>query len=296
MRDFGRILTAMVTPFKEDGSLDLEGAKLLARQLVESGSDGLVVGGTTGESPTLSHEEKLALFRAVKAAVGDEAVVIAGTGSNSTAASVELTAEATACGVDGVMVVVPYYNKPSQEGLYQHFLACAKATHLPVMLYNIPGRTGVNMLPETVARLSRVENIVALKEASGNFDQVSETLRLVPEHFRIYSGDDSLTLPLVALGAYGVVSVASHLVGRELKEMVGALEEGRLAEAQAIHRKLFPLFKALFMAPNPVPAKAALSMLGRPAGRPRLPLVGLNDKEEAQLRQVMQEVGLLPTS
>jgi len=296
LRDFGRILTAMITPFKEDGSLDLDGAKVLARELVESGSDGLVVAGTTGESPTLSHEEKLALFRAVKEAVGEQAAVIAGTGSNNTAASAELTAEAASCGVDGVMLVVPYYNKPSQEGLYQHFLACAKATSLPVMLYNVPGRTGANLLPETVARLSRVENIVALKEASGNFDQVSEILRQVPEHFRVYSGDDSLTLPLVALGAYGVVSVASHLVGRELKAMVEALVAGRLAEAQAIHLGLFPLFKALFMAPNPVPVKAALSLLGRPAGKPRLPLVGLAAKEEAELRRVLEEVGVGSTS
>lgn len=294
MFHFGRIITAMITPFRDDGALDLEGVRLLARQLVESGSEGLVVGGTTGESPTLTHEEKLTLFRTVKEVVGDQAAVIAGTGSNNTAASEALTAEATALGVDGVMLVTPYYNKPSQEGLYQHFLACARATSLPVMLYNVPGRTGVNLLPETVVRLAAVENIVALKEASGNLDQASEILRLVPPHFRVYSGDDSLTLPLVAIGAYGVVSVASHLVGKELQAMVNGLVAGRVAEAQAIHRRLFPLFKALFMAPNPVPIKAALALLGRPAGRPRPPLVALSESEEATLRRVLHEVGLLP--
>lgn len=294
MFHFGRIVTAMITPFRDDGALDLEGVRLLARQLVESGSEGLVVGGTTGESPTLTHEEKLTLFRTVKEVVGDQAAVIAGTGSNNTAASEALTAEATALGVDGVMLVTPYYNKPSQEGLYQHFLACARATSLPVMLYNVPGRTGVNLLPETVVRLAAVENIVALKEASGNLDQASEILRLVPPHFRVYSGDDSLTLPLVAIGAYGVVSVASHLVGKELQAMVNGLVAGRVAEAQAIHRRLFPLFKALFMAPNPVPIKAALALLGRPAGRPRPPLVALSESEEATLRRVLHEVGLLP--
>lgn len=294
MFHFGRIITAMITPFRDDGALDLEGVRLLARQLVESGSEGLVVGGTTGESPTLTHEEKLTLFRTVKEVVGDQAAVIAGTGSNNTAASEALTAEATALGVDGVMLVTPYYNKPSQEGLYQHFLACARATSLPVMLYNVPGRTGVNLLPETVVRLAAVENVVALKEASGNLDQASEILRLVPPHFRVYSGDDSLTLPLVAIGAYGVVSVASHLVGKELQAMVNGLVAGRVAEAQAIHRRLFPLFKALFMAPNPVPIKAALALLGRPAGRPRPPLVALSESEEATLRRVLREVGLLP--
>ncbi|MBC7334887.1 MAG: 4-hydroxy-tetrahydrodipicolinate synthase, partial [Clostridia bacterium] len=246
------------------------------------------------ESSILTHEEKLTLFRTVKEVVGDQAAVIAGTGSNNTAASEALTAEATALGVDGVMLVTPYYNKPSQEGLYQHFLACARATSLPVMLYNVPGRTGVNLLPETVVRLAAVENIVALKEASGNLDQASEILRLVPPHFRVYSGDDSLTLPLVAIGAYGVVSVASHLVGKELQAMVNGLVAGRVAEAQAIHRRLFPLFKALFMAPNPVPIKAALALLGRPAGRPRPPLVALSESEEATLRRVLHEVGLLP--
>ena len=294
MRDFGRVITAMITPFREDGSLDLDGAKALAGWLVENGSDGVVVAGTTGESPTLSHDEKLALFRGVKEAVGDRAAVIAGTGSNNTEASVGLTREAEACGVDGIMLVAPYYNKPSQEGLYQHFAACAKATRLPVMLYNIPGRTGVNLLPETVLRLAQLENVVALKEASGNLDQVSELLRQLPPHFRVYSGDDSMTLPIVALGGYGVVSVASHLVGLEIQAMIRALVQGRLAEAQRVHLKLFPLFKALFLAPNPVPVKAALTLLGQPAGKPRLPLVGLSEKEEEQLKRVMEEMDLLP--
>ncbi|MGB9886335.1 MAG: 4-hydroxy-tetrahydrodipicolinate synthase [Moorellales bacterium] len=293
MFDFGRVITAMITPFTPDGALDLEGARRLARWLADNGSDGLVVAGTTGESPTLSREEKLALLKAVKEAVEERAVVVAGTGSNHTAGSIELTQAATAAGADAIMLVVPYYNKPTQEGLYEHFAACARATSLPVMLYNVPGRTGTNLLPETVERLSAIPNIVAIKEASGNLDQVSEIRRRVPPGFRIYSGDDSLTLPMLALGAYGVVSVASHLIGRELKAMIEAAVAGRLEEARKLHLRYFPLFKALFMAPNPVPVKAALSLLGFPAGKPRLPLVALGSGEEEKLRKVLEEVGLL---
>lgn len=293
MADFGRIITAMITPFKQDGSLDLEGVKTLARNLMQSGSDSLVIGGTTGESPTLTREEKLALFRASKEAVGERCMILAGTGSNTTSASVELTREAEQCGVDGIMLVVPYYNKPSQEGLYRHFAACAGATQLPVMLYNIPGRTGINLLPETVARLAQVKNIVALKEASGSMDQMSEIRRLVPDDFRLYSGDDSLTLPLVSVGAYGVVSVASHLVGEQLQQMVADLVGGSYIQARDTHLRLFPLFKALFLAPNPVPIKAALKHLGLPSGPPRLPLVELTKKEEDRLLGAMRDVGIM---
>jgi 4-hydroxy-tetrahydrodipicolinate synthase len=282
----------MITPFTLDGALDVEGAQVLARWLVDNGSDGLVVAGTTGESPTLSREEKLTLLKAVKEAVGSRAAVIAGTGSNHTAASIEATVQATAAGADGIMLVVPYYNKPSQEGMYQHFSACARATDLPVMLYNVPGRTGANLLPETVARLAEISNIVAIKEASGNLDQVSEIRRLVPPAFKVYSGDDSLTLPMMALGAYGVVSVASHLIGRELKAMVEAAASARMEEAQSLHLRFFPLFKALFLAPNPVPVKTALSWLGLPSGRPRLPLVGLAPGEEERLKKALEETGI----
>jgi len=283
----------MVTPFKETGELDLEGAKKLASHLVDHGSDGLVVAGTTGESPTLTHEEKLALFAAVKEAVGDKAVVIAGTGSNSTAASIELSREAEKLGVDGLMLVVPYYNRPSQEGLYRHFKAVAEATSLPIMLYNIPSRTGRNMEADITLKLAAIDNVVAVKESSGDLDQVTAILRNAPEGFMVYSGDDPLTLPLMSVGGYGVVSVASHVVGESMKAMVRAYVEGNTAQAAAIHRELFPIFKALFVTTNPVPVKAALNMLGLPAGPVRLPLVEATAAEKERIAQVLRSAGIL---
>ncbi|MGB9660534.1 MAG: 4-hydroxy-tetrahydrodipicolinate synthase [Moorellaceae bacterium] len=292
MVKWGRILTAMVTPFTDTGELDLEGAKKLAAYLVEHGSDGLVVAGTTGESPTLSQEEKIALFAAVKEAVGDKAAVIAGTGGNSTSASVKLTREAEKLGVDGVMLVVPYYNRPSQEGLYQHFKAIAESTPLPVMLYNVPSRTGRNMEAETTLRLAQIPNIVAVKEASGDLDQVTAILRQAPEDFLVYSGDDSITLPLMAIGGYGIVSVASHVVGDRMQAMVRAYVQGDTVKAAAIHRELFPVFKALFITTNPVPVKAALNMLGLPGGPVRLPLVEATAAEKEKIAAALQAVGL----
>lgn len=282
----------MVTPFTDTGELDLEGAKKLAAYLVEHGSDGLVVAGTTGESPTLTQEEKIALFAAVKEAVGDKAVVIAGTGGNSTSASVRLTREAEKLGVDGVMLVVPYYNRPSQEGLYQHFKAIAESTPLPVMLYNVPSRTGRNMEAETTLRLAQIPNIVAVKEASGDLDQVTAILRQAPEDFLVYSGDDSITLPLMAIGGYGIVSVASHVVGDRMQAMVRAYVQGDTVKAAAIHRELFPVFKALFITTNPVPVKAALNMLGLPGGPVRLPLVEATAAEKEKIAAALQAVGL----
>lgn len=291
--DFGRVLTAVVTPFDKDMAVNYDQARKLARHLAEAGSDGLVVAGTTGESPTLSREEKIELFRVIVEEVGGQATVLAGTGSYDTAGSVALTQAAEKVGVDGVMLVAPYYNKPSQEGLYQHFKTIAKSTNLPVLLYNIPGRTGVNLLPATVARLAEIENIVAIKEAAGSMDQVSELRRLLPDHFAIYSGDDSLTLPMLSLGAKGVVSVASHVVGPRVKEMVNAFMAGNVTLATQIHLQLYPIFKGLFITTNPVPVKTALNMLGFQVGPPRLPLVEATPAEKESIKKVLAELKLL---
>lgn len=286
----GRILTAMVTPMNDNLEVDYQEAGLLAKYLAEHGSDGIVVAGTTGESPTLSAEEKLELFRVVKEAVGKDVIVIAGIGSNSTASSVTLARKAVATGVDGLMAVVPYYNKPSQEGMYQHFKTIADATELPLMLYNVPGRTSANLLPETVLRLSKISNIVALKEAVGVMDQVSELKRILPEDFEVYSGDDSLTLPMLALGCSGIISVASHVIGDEMKEMVDAWFEGDAKKALQWHLKLMPVFKGIFITSNPVPVKYLVNTLGHKAGNVRLPLVDATPEEEKFLTELLKSV------
>lgn len=291
--DFGRVLTAMVTPFGKDLTVDFQQARKLARYLVQSGSDGLVVAGTTGESSTLTGDEKIELFRVVVEEVGGQATVIAGTGSYNTADSVALTQMAEKVGVDAVMLVAPYYNKPSQDGLYEHFKTIATSTNLPVMLYNIPGRTGVNVLPSTVIRLAGIDNIVALKEASGSLDQVSELRRILPDDFAIYSGDDSLTLPMMSLGAKGVVSVCSHIVGPRIQEMVNAFTAGNTTLATQIHLELFPVFKGLFITTNPVPAKTALNLLGWQVGGPRLPLVEATPAEKESIKKVLAGLKLI---
>jgi len=293
IKDFGRVLTAMITPFTRDLTVDYGVAGKLARHLVHSGSEGLVVCGTTGESPTLSRDEKLELFRVVVEEVGGEATVIAGTGGNNTAASIELTQAAEKVGVDGVMLVCPYYNKPSQEGLFQHFKAIAKSTHLPVMLYNIPSRTGVNLLPATVARLAEISNIVAIKEAAGSLDQVSELRLALPDEFSIYSGDDSMTLPMMALGAKGVVSVVAHVVGPQMKQMVDAFTSGNTTLATQLHLQLFPVIKGMFINTNPVPVKAAMNLLGWQAGAPRLPLAEATAEEKEFIKGLLAEKNLL---
>jgi len=292
MAVFGRVLTAMATPFDESGAVNWEQVTALAKRLVDNGSDGIVVAGTTGESPTLSDEEKIRLFRAVKEAVGGRAVVVAGTGTNDTKHSIHLTKEAERAGCDGLLLVNPYYNRPPQDGLYAHFRAIAESTRLPCMLYNIPGRTGVNCLPETIARLADVPNIAAVKEASGSLDQVSDIRRRTKKDFLIYSGDDSLTLPILAVGGTGIVSVASHLVGREIQQMVRAFEQGEVAQALQLHLRLLPLFKVLFITTNPVPLKAALNMSGISVGKPRLPLVEATAKEKEQIQAVLNELAL----
>ncbi len=294
MVDFGKVMTAMVTPFKDDLSVDYKAAEDLAVYLAGNGSEALVVHGTTGESPTLTHEEEFELYRVVKAALkSTRCKLIAGTGSNSTATTINSTKQAEKIGCDGAMIVVPYYNKPSAEGLYQHFKAVAEATGLPLIIYNIPGRTGINMLPETVARVAQIKNYAGLKDAAGNLDQTSATRAACPERFLIWSGDDSLTLPMLSVGAIGVISVASHLVGKEIAEMVNAYQAGDVARAKEMHLKLLPLFKVLFITANPTPVKAALAMVGKPVGIPRLPLIEANEKEKDQIRSVLKGLKLI---
>lgn len=289
-------MTAMVTPFWEDGSINYAEAERLAAHLAANGSDTLVVCGTTGESPTLTWDEEHELFKVVQQAVAGKAKVIAGTGSNSTQEAIAATQKAAKLGVDGSLQVVPYYNKPPQEGLYQHFLAIASAcADLPIVLYNIPGRTGQNLQPETVARLASVPNIVAIKEASGSLDQASQIRQLTPKEFQIYSGDDSLTLPLLAVGGTGVVSVASHLVGKQIQDMIQMFEAGRVQEATEIHIKLFSLFKTLFITTNPIPIKAALKLLGWNVGLSRSPMCEPSPEVIEKVKGVLGELGLMET-
>ncbi|NLH30427.1 MAG: 4-hydroxy-tetrahydrodipicolinate synthase [Firmicutes bacterium] len=289
----GQVYTAMITPMKKDGSVDYKQAVKLAEMLVSNGSDGLVICGTTGESATLTFEEKVQLFTEIVNDLGGSTEVIAGTGSNDTAASIALTKAAEKAGVDGIMLVTPYYNKPSQEGLYQHFKAIAENSSLPVMLYNVPGRTNTNLLPDTVARLAEIPNIVAIKEASGNLEQVSLLRSITPDDFLIYSGDDSLTLPILSVGGCGVVSVASHLVGRRIKAMVEAFLAGRVQEATSIHLELLPIFKMCFITTNPVPVKRSLEFVGIETGPVRLPLVDLTEAEAETIKATLKQFGLL---
>jgi 4-hydroxy-tetrahydrodipicolinate synthase len=290
--DFGRVITAMVTPFDPDGNVHYAEAERLAAYLVANGSDGIVVCGTTGESPTLSWDEEYQLFQVVLKAVAGKAKVIAGTGSNSTSEAIEATGKAAKLGVDGSLQVVPYYNKPPQKGLFQHFQAIAVACDLPMMLYNIPGRTGQALEPETIAKLAQVDGIVAIKEASGNLDIVSQIRSMTPPEFAIYSGDDSLTLPILAVGGTGVVSVASHLVGNQIQAMIRAFESGQNQTATKLHLELLPLFKGLFFAPNPMPIKAALKLLGWEVGGLRLPMCELPNELLPLLEKILNQHGL----
>lgn len=294
MKNPGRVLTAMVTPMTEGLEVDLTQAGLLAQRLVRSGSDGLVVTGTTGESATLSLEEKAALWAAVVEQVGHAATVVAGAGGNDTAASKRAIAAAERAGVDAVLAVTPYYNRPSQEGLYRHFRLLAESTSLPIILYNVPSRTGVNLLPQTVHRLVRdCANIIAVKEASGNLDQAAEILSGIESPFYLYSGDDALTLPLLSLGAYGVISVASHLVGAQMGEMIEAYLSGDPRRAARIHLRLHPLFRALFITTNPVPVKWAVGQTGLPVGGVRPPLADLSVEEQNEVRHVLASLHLV---
>ena len=294
---FGRVLTAMVTPFEPSGEVNYSVAEALANYLVDNGTDAVVVCGTTGESPALTWEEEYELFKVVKGAVGDRAKILAGTGSNSTQEAIEATKKADKLGLDGSLQVVPYYNKPPQAGLKGHFEAIARAVpDLPIMLYNVPGRTSCNLLPETVIELSSFPNIVAVKEASGNLDQVSEISRQSSKDFEIYSGDDSLTLPMLSVGAVGVVSVASHLVGKQLQQMVRAFELGQVGEAADLHLQLFPLFKALFSVTSPIPLKVALALQGWQVGNCRLPLCESSLDLQQQMEKTLTQMNLLKAS
>ena len=292
--DFGRLLTAMITPFDDEGKVDYAKTEKLAHHLVETGTDTIVVCGTTGESPTLSWDEEYQLFSVLKQAIAGKAKIMAGTGSNSTSEAIAATQKAAHLGLDGTLQVTPYYNKPPQAGLYQHFRAIAEAApQTPILLYNVPGRTGCKLEPETIARLAEIPNIIGIKEATGDLDQASQIRAMTPPSFAIYSGDDSLTLPLMAVGAKGVVSVASHLVGKQLQTMMQSFDAGNVQEALRIHLQLFPLFKALFLTTNPIPLKLALRILGKDTGVVRSPLVQGDEALEQKLKAVLTEVGIL---
>ncbi len=288
MKELGRLLTAMVTPFDEQGEVDYQQAKRLALALLKSGSDGVVISGTTGESPVLFREEKLRLFAEVKSALGNQGAVMAGTGSYNTRESVELTKEAEKTGVDAILLVVPYYNKPTQEGLFQHFKLIAENTALPCILYNVPSRTITSLSAETVIRLSQIDNIVGIKEASGDLEQVAKIIQGTEEDFLVYSGNDGDTLPILALGGYGVISVASHLVSNQIGKMIQSFLNGEMQEAAQIHRRLLPLINALFTISNPIPIKYALNHIGFPVGKPRLPLTEPDEKSAALIEATLK--------
>ena len=289
---FGSVVTAMVTPFREDHAVDYDGAQALASYLLDHGSDAVVVAGSTGESPTLTYKEKAELFRCVGEAVRGRGHLICGTGTYSTAETLELTQAAEDAGADGLLVVTPYYNKPPQRGLVAHFEHIADATDLPIIAYNIPGRTATRIEHDTLLTLSRKENIVAVKDSTGDFQGISHLMAEAPD-FQVYSGDDWATFGYVCLGAVGVVSVASHLVGPQIRQMIELIETGDVAAARKIHESLSPLYNALFVTSNPIPLKAALELVGRPAGVPRLPLVPATSEERGRVRKALEDAGLL---
>ena len=289
MTEIGRLITAMVTPFDEKGAVDYEQAKCLANAHLDSGSDGLVITGTTGEGPTLSAEEKIRLYAEVKEAIGSRGAVIAGTTDNDTAKSIELSAEAESVGADALLLTVPAYNKPPQEGLYQHFKAIAESTSLPCVLYNVTSRTSLNMTDETTIRLSEIDNIVGVKEAGSDLNQITRIIDGAGDDFRVWSGNDDETFSIMATGGYGVVSVLSHLVGNQIKQMMGYLLEGDVEKAAAEHRRLLPLFKVMFIVSNPIPLKYSLNHVGFNVGPMRLPLVPPDDKSAEKILEVLAD-------
>lgn len=290
MMSFGRLLTAMVTPFDSRGKINFKQAQKLALALLDSGSDGVVIAGTTGECATLSDSEKLKLFEEIKSAVGERGSVIAATGNYNTAESAELTRDAEKTGIDGFLLTVPYYVKPTQEGLYLHFKTIAAATDLPCILYNIPSRSVVNLEAETVISLSRIDNIAGIKEASANFEQIARIISgTADKNFLVYSGNDGDTFPIMALGGYGVISVISHLVGFQFKRMVDLCAKGKMKEAADIHNMLLPLVSAMFVISNPMPIKYALNYLGLEVGQPRLPLVEPDEKSKGIIESCLKK-------
>ena len=287
MAEIGRLLTAMITPFDEEGEVDYGQARKLAKGIVSSGSDGLVIGGTTGESPSMSDEEKVRLFAEVKEEVGDSATVIAGTTDNNHRKSIALSREAEKVGVDGLLLTVPAYNKPQQEGLYQHFKAIAEATDLPGILYNVPSRTALNMEAATTLRLAEIDNIIGVKEASSDPVQITQIVDAAPPGFRVWSGNDDETFSIMCVGGYGIVSVASNIIGLQIKTMMGMILEGDLESAAREHRRMLPMFKALFWVTNPAPIKYAVNRAGFNAGKPRLPMVEPDDAFRARFDPLM---------
>lgn len=299
MKTFGRVITAMITPFADDGSVDYEGAAKLAKHLINHGSEGILVGGTTGEGAVMSEEEKLKLYDCVIRAVGQKAEgkkvpVIGNAGGIDTAASIAFAQKVEALGADGVLVIVPFYVKPTQEGMYQHFKAIADSIHIPVILYNVPGRTNASIQPATIRRLVDVcPNIVGIKDAAGNWDQVTQERMLLPEDFMIYSGDDSFTFPIIAAGGTGVISVSSHIIGEDMLAMIDAYEKGDVKKAFALHMKTYPINKGLFFITSPIPVKTAVNLLGLPGGKFRLPMVEANESEKAHIVQMLKDYGLM---
>lgn len=289
MKKFGRLLTAMVTPFNVKGQVDYAQAKKLAKALLESGSDGLVVSGTTGESPTLTAEEKVRLFEEIRTAAGKKVTIVAGTGNYNTQESIELTKKAEKTGVDACLLTVPYYNKPNQEGLYQHFKAIAGSTRLPCIIYNVPSRTITNLAADTAVKLSKIDNIVGIKEASADFGQIARIIDGVDRDFMIYSGNDADTFPILGLGGYGVIGVITHLVGRQYKKMMDLFFAGKIEQSARLHRSFIPLVNTMFMIGSPMPIKYALNYLGFRVGKPRLPLVVPDEKTRAAIEQTLRD-------
>jgi 4-hydroxy-tetrahydrodipicolinate synthase len=289
MKNPGRLITAMVTPFKEDGAVDYEQAKKLALALLNSGSDGLVVVGTTGESPTLLRDEELRLFTEIKSVVGDKGSVIAGTGSNSTREAIEATKAAEKIGVDACLLVVPYYNKPTQDGLYRHFKSIAESTSLPCILYNVPSRTITSLSSDTVIKLSKIENIIGIKEASGNLNEISRIIENTGDDFLVWSGNDNDTLPMLALGGYGVISVASNIVGRQIHEMIDCFINGDTTSAAKMHRQLIPLIDVLFKVANPIPIKYAMNQIGFRVGSTRPPLCEPDENTANLIKETLKK-------
>ncbi|MCI0813372.1 MAG: 4-hydroxy-tetrahydrodipicolinate synthase [Chloroflexi bacterium] len=292
MAEIGRLITAMITPFDEQGEVNYREARRLAVALVDSGSDGLVVTGTTGETPTLSQDEKLRLYQETKSAVGDRAAIIAGSTTYNTAQSVEASRDAERLGVDAILMTVPSYNKPPQEGLYQHFKTIAESVSLPCILYNVPSRTATNMTVDTTVRLSHVDNIVGVKEASSDLVQITKIIRDTDDDFRVWSGNDDETFPIMCAGGYGVVSVLSHLVGNQIKAMMGMILEGDIESAASEHRRLLDIFKIMFLVSNPIPVKYSVGMAGFDVGRPRLPLVPPDEATAAQIDAVVSRYNI----
>lgn len=294
MLTYGNVLTAMITPFNEDQSVNYEGAVQLAKHLTAHGSDGILVAGTTGEGATMTAEERKQLFKVIVDAVGDKVLVMGNVGTNNTAQTIEFAKEAEETGVDALLVIVPYYNKPNQDGCYAHFAAVAEATKLPIFIYNVPGRTGGRILPETVVKLAKTyKNIVGIKEASGDLEAATIIARDTPDTFHVYSGDDALTLPLLSVGSEGIISVASHIIGDQMNEIVQAYKDGNVKKAKELHQKYLPVMTGLFYTVNPTPVKACLNILGFPAGPFRLPMVDATPEKKEFLKDMMKDAGVL---